>query len=304
MSIVCQRALSYLGGMAERALLGSHMSISGGVHTAFERGMRTGCATMQVFVKNSNRWNAPPVSTADVENYKNAAAKSTIAPVVAHAAYLINLCGRTRSLLKQSQAAFQDELDRCERFGILGLVFHPGSHTGAGEADGIKLIAESLNLVHERTPGYQTMSILETTAGQGTSIGWRFEQLRQIINLIDQQSRIGVCWDTCHLFTAGYAVHTEDGWEHTVSEFDAVVGLPFLTVVHVNDSKKEFGSRKDRHEHIGKGRMGLDAFRPLMNDPRFEKIPKILETDKSEDMHEDVENMRILRGLIEFSLTT
>jgi deoxyribonuclease-4 len=285
--------------METEALVGSHMSISGGVHTAFERGMRIGCSTMQVFVKNSNRWKAPPVTPADIENYKIAWAKSTIRPVVAHAAYLINLCGRTGSLRKQSQAAFRDELERCERFGILGLIVHPGSHTGAGDDDGMKQIAESLNLVHHRTPGYKTLSILETTAGQGTSIGWRFEQLRRIIDLVEHQSRVAVCWDTCHLYAAGYPVHTTEGWIHTVTEFDAIVGLRFLAAVHVNDSQKDFGSRVDRHEHIGKGKMGLNAFRSLMNDLRFAAIPKILETDKSEDMHEDVENLRVLRSLID-----
>jgi deoxyribonuclease IV len=274
------------------------MSVSGGVHTAFERGMRTGCTTMQVFVKNANRWSAPPVTAIDVERYKTAAAASTVAPVVAHAAYLINLCGRISPLRKQSQVAFQDELDRCERFGIMGLIVHPGAHTGAGEDEGIKHIAESLNVIHDRTPGYRTLSILETTAGQGTSLGYRFEQLRQIIDLVDQQARVAVAWDTCHIFTAGYPIHTEAGWEQTVHDFDTIIGLARLAVVHVNDSRKEFGSRKDRHEHIGKGLMGLSAFRSLMNDPRFAKIPKILETDKSEDMHEDVENMQVLRGLI------
>jgi deoxyribonuclease IV len=285
--------------MEKHALVGSHMSISGGVHTAFERGMRIGCSTMQVFVKNSNRWKAPPVTPADVENYEIASAKSTITPVVAHAAYLINLCGRTSSLLKQSQAAFQDELERCERFGILGLIFHPGAHTGAGDDDAIKQIAESLNLIHDRTPGYRTLSILETTAGQGTSIGWRFEQIRRIIDLVEHRSRVAVCWDTCHLYAAGYPIHTPEGWFGTVAEFDAIVGLRFLAAVHVNDSQKDFGSRVDRHEHIGKGKMGLNAFRSIMNDPRFATIPKILETDKSEDMHEDVENMNVLRALVE-----
>jgi deoxyribonuclease-4 len=183
--------------------------------------------------------------------------------------------------------------------GITALVFHPGAHLGAGEADGIKRIGESLNLIHKQTRGNRVLSALESTAGQGTAIGYQFEHLRAIIDIVEEQQRMAVCVDTCHLFAAGYDIATERGWNETVKQFDDIVGLERLVAVHVNDSKRELGSKVDRHEHIGKGRIGMDGFGALMNDPRFDGIPKILETPKSEDLHEDVENMRVLRSLVQ-----
>jgi deoxyribonuclease IV len=253
---------------------------------------------MQVFVKNNNRWEGKPHTPDDIANYKTASAKSTIAPVFAHAAYLINLCAVERSLLAKSRAGFEDELRRCEGLGIAGLIVHPGAHMGAGEQDGMKRIAESLNIAHGRTKGFATASILETTAGQGTALGWRFEQLRGIIDLLSNPDRVRICIDTAHLFAAGYPIHTEEGWEQTMKELETLIGLDRLAAVHTNDSRKEFGSRVDRHDHIGRGKIGLTCFRSLMNDPRLADIPKILETEKSEDMHEDVENMDLLKSLI------
>lgn len=279
-------------------LLGAHMSVAGGVHTAFERGKRIGCATMQVFVKNNNQWFGKAQTQEDVQNYKTAEAETTITPVVAHAAYLINLCSTHAAVLTKSRNAFIDELKRCEAFGIKALIFHPGAHLGAGEDEGIKHIAESLNIIHEKTRGFGTPSTLEATAGQGSAIGYRFEHLRAIIDRVDEQSRMAVCLDTCHLFAAGYNIGTEEGWEQTMLLFDQIVGIDRLVAIHTNDSKRELGSRVDRHEHIGKGFIGLTGFRMLMNDKRLSHIPKILETEKSEDMHEDVENMNILKSLI------
>jgi deoxyribonuclease IV len=287
-----------LFGMKEELLIGTHVSASGGLHRACERGTHIGCTTMQVFTKNSNRWEGKPFADEDIQSYKTACAKSSMGPVVAHAAYLINLCAVNPVVLAKSRHGLEDELRRCETLGLLGLVFHPGAHMGTGEEEGIKRIAESVNAVHERTAGFRTLTLLETTAGQGSALGYRFEHLRGIIDRVDQQHRMAVCIDTCHLFAAGYPVHTEDGWNKTISEFDHIVGLHRLAVVHVNDSRKEFGSRVDRHEHIGKGCIGKEGFRMLMNDPRFDRIPKILETEKSEDMHEDLENMAVLRSLI------
>ena len=298
LSIACIPMVSYLQGMSNRILLGSHMSITGGVHTAFRRGMAIGCTTMQVFTKNSNQWEAKPLSAENIENYKSARANATIDPVVSHAAYLINLCALNLVVLNRSRVAFEDELRRSEAFGMLGVVVHPGAHMGGGEPAGIMRIAESLNLVHARTPGFRTLTILETTAGQGSSIGYRFEHLRAILDLVEYSERIAFCIDTCHLFAAGYPMHTEEGWEGTVRELDTILGLDRVVAVHVNDSKKEAGARVDRHEHIGKGLMGTIPFRLLMNDLRFSRIPKILETEKSDDMHEDVENMEYLLGLI------
>lgn len=284
--------------MDRNVLLGAHMSVSGGIHTAFERGSSIGCSTMQVFTKNSNQWEGKPLTDEDVQNYETAEAKARITPVVAHAAYLINLCATNKTILKKSRSAFTDELQRCEALGIKGLVFHPGSHLGVGEENGIPRIAESLNIAHQQTEGFRTLSILETTAGQGTTIGYRFDQLRRIIDLMDDPPRMAVCLDTCHVFAAGYEITTEHGWVETMRQFDDILGLNRLAVVHLNDSKKGLGSRVDRHEQIGKGMIGTSAFSFLMNDPRLAAVPKILETEKSEDMHEDVENMALLRSLV------
>lgn len=277
------------------------MSIAGGVSTAVERGMRIGCTTMQMFVKNNNQWKGKPLTDEDVSTYKKLLRESRIHPVVVHDTYLINLCAVDKEILKKSRDALKDELDRCETLGVQYLNFHPGAHMGAGEKEGIKRIAESLNIIHERTPGYGVRSVIEATAGQGTAIGYRFEHLRKIIDLVEERERMAVCVDTCHVFAAGYDLSTERGYEETFREFDAVVGLDRLVAFHVNDSKRELGSRVDRHEHIGKGRIGTLGFSFLMNDPRFRNIPKILETPKGPEMEEDVENMRVLRGLIESS---
>jgi deoxyribonuclease-4 len=285
--------------MKHRVLLGAHMSIEGGVHTAFKRGTSIGCTTMQVFVKNNNRWNGTPLTGEDIQNYKSAEAKASIAPVFAHAAYLINLCAINALVLRRSRDAFTDELRRCEAFGIKALIFHPGAHLGAGEKEGIRRIAESLNMIHEQTRGLKTLSTLEGTAGQGTALGYRFEHLRAIIDSVEQQKRMAVCLDTCHLFAAGYDIRTEEGWARTMRDFDETVGFERLVAIHTNDSKRELGSRVDRHEHIGMGRIGRAGFKMLMNDARMEHIPKILETPKSEDMHEDRRNMKVLRSLRE-----
>lgn len=279
-------------------LLGAHMSIAGGVHTALERGMRIGCTTMQMFVKNNNQWKGKPLTDEDVSTYKNLLSEARIHPIVVHDTYLINLCAVDETILKKSREALTDELNRSEQLGVEYLNFHPGSHMGAGEEEGIKRIAESLNIIHQQTKGYRVKSVIEATAGQGTAIGYRFEHLRRIIDLVEEQDRMAVCIDTCHVFAAGYDIATEKGYEATFKEFDEIVGLDRLVAFHVNDSKRELGSRVDRHEHIGKGRIGIEGFRLLMNDERFQRVPKILETPKGPDMKEDVENMSVLRGLV------
>jgi deoxyribonuclease-4 len=284
--------------MRKDLLIGTHVSISGGLHLACRRAEAVGCTTMQIFTKNSSQWEGRPLADDDIENYKTALGKSRIGPVFAHASYLINLGATDAAVLRKSRHAFEDELRRCELLGLTGLIVHPGAHLGRGEKEGLHRIAESLDIVHEATRGFQTLTLLETTAGQGTTLGYRFEHLRGIVDAVGEAKRVGVCIDTCHLFAAGYPIHTESGWDTTIREFDAVIGLHRLVAAHVNDSQKEFGSRVDRHEHIGKGQIGLEGFRMLMNDPRFLRIPKILETDKSEDMHEDVENMNVLRSLV------
>jgi deoxyribonuclease-4 len=278
-------------------LLGAHMSIAGGMHTALERGMGIGCNTIQVFVKNNNRWQGKPLKNDEIELFKDLKLRSGISPVIAHDTYLINLCAKDKGILNKSRSTFKDEFDRCELLGIDYLNFHPGSHLGQGESEGIKIIAESLNLIHEQTKGYKVRTVAETTAGQGTAIGHKFEQIRAIIDLVEEKDRMAVCIDTCHIFAAGYDISTEKGWEKTFDEFNNIIGFDRLVAFHVNDSKRELGMHVDRHEHIGKGKIGLDGFRFLMNDPRFLNIPKILETPKEADMKEDVENMNILRSL-------
>lgn len=285
--------------MTDRILLGTHVSVSGGVHKAFERGARIGCETMQIFTKNSNQWTAKAFTEEDIQNYKIAQAKTTIQPVFAHAAYLINLCAINPATLASSRMAFIDELRRAHLLGLQGVIVHPGSHVGAGERDGINRIAESINLAHAETRRFPVHTVLETTAGQGTAIGYRFEHLKSIMEQVEDAGRVAVCFDTCHLFAAGYAIGTEKGWDSMMSDLAAVVGLEKLAAVHINDSRRECGSHVDRHEHIGKGMIGLKGFELLMNDPRLMTIPKILETEKSEDMHEDVENMAVLRSLVQ-----
>ncbi len=279
-------------------LLGAHMSINGGVHTAFERGNQIGCTTMQIFSKNNNQWKGKPLTDADVVNYKKEAKKTNIKPVVVHSSYLINLCAANKTTLKKSRESFLDEVERCRLLGIPSFVFHPGSHVGQGEDTGLKKIAESLNILHEQTKGYRVKSVVEVTAGQGSNLGYRFEQIRKLIDMVDNKRRMGVCVDTCHLFAAGYDIATEKGYEQTFREFDDIIGLKRLLVIHLNDSKGALGSRIDRHEHIGKGKIGDNGFSLIMNDKRFKDIPKILETPKGADMEEDVMNMRRLRRYV------
>ncbi|MDI6765881.1 MAG: deoxyribonuclease IV [Bacteroidota bacterium] len=292
-----KRKDSYRKSLIPNLLIGAHQSIAGGIHKAFERAESIGCSVLQVFTKSSNQWYAKPLSDEDITNYKTAASKSSIRHVIAHDSYLINLCAKDITILKKSRDAFQDELKRCEKLGIRYLNFHPGSHMGVGEEDGIKKIIESLNLVHQQTNGFNVLSVLETTAGQGTSIGWRFEQLSEIINGVAEPERMAVCIDTCHIFAAGYEISTKEGYEQTIKEFDRIIGLNKLVAIHVNDSKKGLGSRVDRHEHIGKGMIGKNGFRLLVQDARLIHIPKILETPKGKDLKEDKVNLCVLRKL-------
>ena len=253
---------------------------------------------MQVFTKNNNQWNGKPLTDEDVANYKIAQSKSNITPVIAHDSYLINLCAVDDAILKKSREAFVDELQRCELLGIPYLNFHPGSHIGKGEEEGIKLIIESLNVAHEKTKDFRVLSVLETTAGQGSAIGYRFEHLHRIIDGVNEPERMAVCIDTCHIFAAGYDIASETGYERTMNEFGEVIGFEKLVAIHANDSKKGLGSRVDRHEHIGKGAIGRAGFRCLMRDERLATIPKIIETPKGEDLKEDRLNLAMLRRLI------
>lgn len=283
----------------KKLLLGAHESIAGGVEKALERGQEVGCDTVQIFVKSPNRWASKPLAEENVVAFKKAVAETGIWPVFAHSLYLINLATPDDALWNKSLAALADDLERCEQLGLPGLVLHPGSHRGSGEEAGIDRIAAALDEVHTRLPGYQVQVWLEITAGQGDHLGYEFGQLRAMIDGVQAPERLGICFDTAHAFAAGYELRTREGYEATWAEFDQALGLGCLKAIHLNDSKKELGSRVDRHDHIGKGLLGLEPFRFLLNDPRFHGIPMTLETDKGPDLAEDKENLAILRGLIE-----
>ena len=280
-------------------LLGAHMSVAGGVSKAFERAASIGINTMQVFTKNQNRWQQKPTPQKEIDRWFELQAQTGIGPVVSHAAYLINLGSPDDALWEKSADALVDELTRAEELGILGVVLHPGAHMSASEAAGIARIAAGLDRAHAATRGYKTLTLIENTAGQGSVLGYRFEQLRAMLDGVAEPARIGFCLDTCHAFAAGYDIRTPETYAETMAAFDQLLGLKRLKCFHLNDSKKGLGSRVDRHDHIGSGLLGLAAFGFILNDARFAGVPKLLETPKSEDMHEDVENLTVLRGLIE-----
>jgi deoxyribonuclease-4 len=277
---------------------GAHMSISGGLHKAFGHGERAGCDTIQIFSKNQQQWRGKPLIEQDIALFKAEQQRTGFAPLIVHDSYLINLASPNDELWEKSIAAFADELERCAALGIPYLVTHPGAHTGSGEAAGLRREAEALNRLFAAGAGGATLVLLETTAGQGSCLGYRFEQLATLIELVEHPERIGVCVDTCHLLASGYDIRTPEACAATFAEFDRVIGIERINVFHLNDSQKDLGSRVDRHTHIGEGYVGLEGFRAIVNDPRFAEIPMILETPKSEDLAEDIENLARLRGLV------
>jgi len=279
-------------------LLGAHMSIAGGVDKALLAGKKVGCDVVQVFTKSARQWAASRYSKDEVERFRHNLKETGIVTVIAHDSYVLNLGSPDKALRKKSINGFIDELERCEMLGIPNLVAHPGAHMGAGELEGIKLISRSLDEIHKACPGYRVRVTLEITAGQGSNLGYRFDQIGQIIAAARENDRLMVCFDTEHAFAAGYDIRTKEGYERTFAEFDEAIGLDRLAAFHLNDSKKEFNSRVDRHEHIGKGHIGVEAFRRLMNDKRFQGLPMCLETPKGPDLKEDRENLSLLRGLI------
>jgi len=279
--------------------LGAHESIAGGLHKAFDRAQSVGCDAVQIFVKSNRSWAVSPLTEEDVALFEAKAEETGIHPVVAHTSYLLNLGTPDDALWTKSRDTLVIELERCEALGVPHLVLHPGSHTGAGEEAGLARVAQGLGEVHAATPGFRARILLETTAGQGTNLGYTFEQLAWLLEHTPQGERLGVCLDTCHVFAAGYELRTPQGYAATMAAFDRTVGLERLHAVHLNDSKYGLGSRKDRHEHIGKGFLGLEAFRLMLNDPRLARLPGLLETPKSDDLREDRENLAVLRSLVE-----
>jgi len=275
--------------------LGAHVSTSGGVDKAPANGTRLGCEAIQVFTKNQRQWKAKPLSKAEVETYLSEIQKSQIEFTVSHDSYLINLASPDDDILRRSREAFADEVERCEQLKIAYLIFHPGSHVGSGEKAGLRSIADSINDTLDKKPGYATELLLEATAGQGTNLGYRFEQLAEILEMVKEKDRVGVCVDSCHIFAAGYEIRTVDGYRATMKQLDQVIGLKKVKTFHLNDSKNPLGSRVDRHEHIGEGHVGVEAFRLIVNDERFQGIPMVLETPGEEE--DFIRNLQLLKML-------
>jgi deoxyribonuclease-4 len=286
--------------------IGAHMSVAGGVSRAVDRAVAHGCESLQIFSKNANRWAARPLDAAEVRAFRRRIEETGITPVVSHASYLINLATTFPLLREQSIAAFIDELDRAAALGLLGVVIHPGTCTAGTEGDALRLIADSIRAAFRAHPRRKTMVLLEHTAGQGRTVGHRFEHLAAIIGHLDGSPRVGVCLDTCHLVASGYDIVSDSGYRDTFDELDRLVGLDRVKVFHGNDSKKPCGSRVDRHEHIGEGCLGLEPFRRLLNDRRFGDLPMLIETEKSKGSEKagtivedpfDRKNLATLRAL-------
>jgi deoxyribonuclease-4 len=273
------------------------MSIGGGVHTAIERACSIGCTAMQIFVKNNMQWFARPLTRPEIGAFLKHSQRRELLSVFAHANYLINLAATNPQFHANSLRALAEELIRADQLKLPFLVLHPGAHLGAGEEAGLETIIESIDRVLSGIPKIKTRIALETTAGQGSCLGSKFEHLAYIISRVREPERLCICLDTAHIFAAGYDIGSEEGIRKTFREFDRVIGRDRLAAIHVNDSKAVRGSRVDRHEHVGKGKIGLEAFRFIMRDRRFRKIPKVLETPKGKDLREDVENLRTLRIL-------
>ncbi len=283
------------------SLLGAHMSIAGGYYKAVEAAAACACDCVQLFTKNNNQWRAKPITAEDVSRFRQALAELRISHPISHNSYLINLASPDGELWRKSIDAMAVELQRAESLGIPYVVAHPGAYTTSSEQAGLKRVAAALDEVHRQTPKLAAQTLLETTAGQGTCLGWKFEHLAAILDSVDRPERLGVCVDTCHIFAAGYPLQTPREYRATMQALDAAVGLDRVKAFHLNDSKKPFGSRVDRHEHIGAGCLGLEPFRNLLRDRRFRNIPMYLETEKGErdGVSWDAINLATLRGLTE-----
>src|SRR3954462_9015212 len=289
---------SKIDNRESKILLGAHMSIGGGPHMAIERACSIACTAMQIFVKNNMQWFARPLLPEEIRAFLDHQQRAQLASVFAHANYLINLAATNPQFHANSLRALAEELSRADQLELPFLALHPGAHLGAGEEAGIEKIVASIDAIWEVIPKVKTKIALETTAGQGSCLGDRFEHIAAIIENVREPERLCVCLDTAHVFEAGYDIGSEAGTRKMFREFDRLIGLDRLAALHLNDSKTALGSRVDRHEHIGKGQIGLDAFRVSMRDKRFRKIPKVLETPKDKNLTEDIENLRTLRGLL------
>ena len=284
-------------------LLGAHMSIAGGVHMAIERACSIKCTAMQIFVKNNMQWFAPPLTRQQIRIFIEHREHGKLRSIFAHANYLINLAATNPLFHENSIRALSEELIRADQLGLPFLVLHPGAHLGSGEEAGLEKVIAAINRVFRQILKTKTRIALETTAGQGSCLGHSFEQIAYILGKVRTPERLCVCLDTAHVFAAGYDVGSGAGTRRTFQEFDRVIGLDHLAAIHLNDSKTACGSRVDRHEQIGKDKIGLGAFQFVMREPRFRKIPKVLETPKGRDLREDVENLKVLRSLADKAQT-
>src|SRR5438132_2712883 len=291
-------ARSKIENRQSKILLGAHMSIGGGVHMAIERACSINCTAMQIFVKNNMQWFARPFVEKEIRAFLDHAQRAELASVFAHANYLINLAATNPQFHANSLRALSEELIRADQLKLPFLVLHPGAHLGAGEEAGLESIIESIDRVLSGIPKIKTRIALETTAGQGSCLGSKFEHLAYIISRVCEPQRLCICLDTAHVFAAGYAIGSESAVRKVFAQFHRIIGLDRLVAIHLNDCKSARGSRVDRHEHIGKGKIGLAAFRFIMRNRRFRKIPKGLETPKGKDLREDVENLKTLRALL------
>ena len=278
-------------------LLGAHESVGGGLYLAFERIERAGGEALQIFTRNQRQWNPANLKDEEIELFREAHDKSGRMPVTSHASYLVNLATGKEELLEKSIINLALELQRCAQLGLPSVVLHPGSHGGDGVEVGLDRVVSGLDRTIEKA-GVEVRILVETTAGQGTGLGSRFEELGYILENSNYPDLLGVCVDTCHVFAAGYELRTEDGYTATIADLERAVGLDKVLFFHLNDSKKELGCRVDRHEHIGKGAIGLEGFRNILNDSRFADRPMTLETPKGDDLEEDRENLRVLRSLM------
>ncbi|MGH7415634.1 MAG: deoxyribonuclease IV [Candidatus Rokuibacteriota bacterium] len=278
-------------------LLGAHMSIAGGLFRALERGREVGCGAVQIFLRNQRQWAARPYTDNEVREFRAAWKATGVRVVFAHANYLINLATPVPAEWRRAVDAFHDELERAEALGLPFVVIHPGSHRDTGLEEGIRRVAGAIDALHERTRGYRGRIVLENTAGGGSSIGRSFEELAAILAAVREPARVGVCLDTCHLFAAGYDIRTIEGYRTTMARCRRLLGLRRVRAFHLNDARQPLGSGLDRHEKIGRGHLGVEPFRWLLNDPRFARVPMALETPKDPEPRADREALALLRRL-------
>ncbi len=279
-------------------LLGAHISIAGGISKAPLRGAELGCDAIQLFVKNNRQWTCPELSETEIAKFKINLKQTHIKIAFAHACYLINIATPDEMIYKKSCNCLLLEYIRCEMLGLKYIIVHPGSHQGAGEKSGLRRVVQALNWIFAHRPPKNVKILLESTSGKGDNIAYCFSHLREILDAVNFPRGVGICLDTCHLFSAGYDLRTAAKYEQTLTVFDNIVGLKHLYVIHLNDSKYPLGSRRDHHEHIGKGKLGIEPFRFLLNDIRLQHLPMIIETPKEQGNKMDIRNLNVLQSLL------